>query len=170
MWARTGGTTKWGDPATDVTEFEEHGITGLVRANNKRRPGRSRIVELLKIDQTRMFPNWHQYAGQPGSPRMFIVAETCPELVRQLQDAPLLAIDSGREGAGEIIDPQWESHDGHAVAACRYGAMSRPSASDERELPFETEAEAADWQRREMLKRYDERWENRTNELPSYTI
>ena len=30
-----------------------------------------------------------------------------------------------------MIDPQWESRHGHAVAAIRYGAMSRPRPSNE---------------------------------------
>lgn len=136
MWARNGRQTRWGDPATDVTEFEEHGITGLVQANNHRRPGRSRVIEILKPDRSHRFPAWHPKAGQPGAPRFFVIGDRCPELVQQMQDAPLLAIDSGKTGAGEIVDPDWESDDGHAVAALRYGAMSRPAPS--REKPPET--------------------------------
>ncbi len=131
MWARTGGTSRWGDPATDVTEFREHGIDGLVQANNKRRPGRIRVNELLKPQPDRLFPNWHPRAGENGAPRVFFVADRCPELVAQLQNAPLLPIDSGLEGAGEIVEPKWESSHGHAVAAMRYLAMSRPSPSSE---------------------------------------
>ena len=170
MWARTGGVHRWGDPATDVTEFEDHGIRGLVQANNKRRPGRSRLIELLRPDPDRLFPRWHRLSGETGSPRMFIVGDTCPELVQQLKDAPLLAIDSGKEGAGEIVDPQWESRDGHAVAAARYGAMSRPSPSEEPVLPFERVEDVARWLREELLKADDERWESRVDSAPSYTI
>ena len=54
----------------------------------------------------------------------------CPELAQQLEDAPLLPIDSGRKGAGEIVDPTWEGRSGHAVAALRYGVMGAPGASE----------------------------------------
>ena len=153
MWARNGRTDRWGEPATDVTEFTDHGITGLVQANNKRRPGRSRLVELLKPDPDRLFPGWHPTsAGEHGAPSLFIVKDRCPELVRQLQDAPLLSLESGREGAGEIVDPDWESRDGHAVAAARYGAMSRPHPTPKpKEIPADPRAA--------LLQRVEERWQ-----------
>lgn len=132
MWAKKGGMSRFNEPATDVTEFNDHGISGLVRANNHARPGRSRVVELLKQTPGRLFPDWHPLlASETGSPRMFIVEERCPELVEQMQSAPLLDSESGKAGAGEIVDPGWESHHGHAVAAVRYGAMSRPDAAKE---------------------------------------
>lgn len=131
MWAKNGRATSWGEPATDVTEFQEHGIRGLVQANNKRRPGRSRIAELLKADPEHLFPSWHPNAGQNGSPRLFIVAARCPELVDQLQIAPLNQRPIDGHGAGEVVDPDVESSDLHAVAACRYGAMSRPQSSSQ---------------------------------------
>lgn len=130
MWARKGHVNRWGDPATDVTEFLEHGIGGLVQANNERRAGRIRVAELLKPDPDRLFPSWHPLAGQTGAPRFFINSARCLEIVEQLQAAPLLPIESGKQGAGEIVDPEWESQHGHAVAMVRYGAMSRPSPSD----------------------------------------
>jgi hypothetical protein len=48
-----------------------------------------------------------------------------------MKSAPLLALDSGHRDAGEIVDPDWESRFGHAVAAARYGALTRPEASEE---------------------------------------
>jgi hypothetical protein len=50
-----------------------------------------------------------------------------------LKTAPLLPIESGRTDAIEIVDPRWESQHGHAVAALRYGPMSRPGATEEAE-------------------------------------
>ena len=147
MWARTGQMNRWGQPATDVTEFQEHGIGGLVQANNHRRPGRSRISEMLKPDPRRRFPGWHPRAGEYGAPRLFIVASTCPELVEQLQAAPLLPQESGREGAGEIVDPGWESQHGHAAAAMRYWAMARPGASDEPAPGDPDDPRQAHWQK-----------------------
>lgn len=60
---------------------------------------------------------------------MYVVRARCPELAQQLEDAPLLPIDSGRKGAGEIVDPGREGRHGHAVAALRYGVMGAPGAS-----------------------------------------
>jgi len=42
----------------------------------------------------------------------------------------LLRIGSGRKGAGEIVDPGWETRHGHTVAALRYGVMGAPGASE----------------------------------------
>jgi hypothetical protein len=137
MWARTGGTspggswTKFGTPATDITEFEAFNIRGLVQANNKRRSGLMRLRELLAVDAERPFPVWHPRYGEHGCPRMFIVRDACPELVTQLRDAPLNEVPQDGNPPGEIIDAKWESRHGHAVAAARYGAMSRPDASEE---------------------------------------
>jgi hypothetical protein len=43
-----------------------------------------------------------------------------------LKSAPV-AVDG--IDAGEAVDKRWESEHGHAIAAARYGAMSRPSPS-----------------------------------------
>lgn len=154
MWARTGGISRFGDPATDVSEFEDAGLGGLVRGNNRRRPGRIRVAELLNPDPNRPFPAWHPHAGERGSPRLFIVADRCPELVEQIADAPLLPLESGREGAGEIVDPAWESSDGHAVAALRYGVMSRPDASSE---PDEEPDDYRRYRQQQLLADYEHR-------------
>jgi hypothetical protein len=54
-----------------------------------------------------------------------------------LKSAPV-ALDG--EHAKEAVDRKWESDHGHAVAAFRYGAMSRPSPSDEPKVrPGETD-------------------------------
>lgn len=137
MWARTGGTTSWGEPASDVTEFREHGVGGFVKANNDRMAGRVRLLELMRPDPSRWFPKWHPRYGEQGSPRLFVVGSRCPELVAQLKVAPLLGMDAAQTGAGEIIDPGWESRDGHATAAARYGAISWPSPSKEAEQPLD---------------------------------
>jgi hypothetical protein len=81
-------------------------------------------VDWLAIERARR-------QGLPQStPTIYVVALRCPELVEQLENAPLLPLDSGRKGAGEIVDPTWESRSGHCVAALRYGVMSRPEASE----------------------------------------
>jgi hypothetical protein len=129
MWA-TKGETKWGTPASDITDYEELGIGGFVRANNIRSAGRTRVAELLRPRRDRFFPRWHPRHVERGAPQLFI-ADCCVELIEQVAAAPLLPLDSGRPQAGEIIDPTWESQHGHAVAALRYGCMSRPDASPE---------------------------------------
>lgn len=128
--ARTGALTKLGDPASVLTEFADHGLR-IALANNDPRAGRIRLSEMLRVDPTRRPPQWaHHLEGRSGSPRYF-VSERCSMLIEQLSAAPLLPIDSGRLGAGEIVDPDWEGPHGHAVAAARYGAMSRPRSSVE---------------------------------------
>lgn len=125
MWARTGHRTRMGDAASVATEYLELGVTGLTGANNDRKAGRVRLLELLKPDEERPFPDWHPRAGETGSPRWFIVGDRCVELVDQLHAAPVNPDPVGQKiGAGEIVDPKWESAYGHAVAAARYGAMS----------------------------------------------
>jgi len=127
---RTGGLTRWGEPATIETEFLDHGID-LILGNNHPRTGYARVRELIEPDGARKFPLWHPKAGQYGSPRLFVVKETCPELVEQLKAAPLQPID--KRHAGEMIDPKWEGSHGHSCAALRYGVLSRAAPSVEPE-------------------------------------
>jgi hypothetical protein len=125
MWARIGTQTRMGEPASIVTEYLERDVDGFVQANNDRKAGRARLLELLQPDESRVFPVWHPRAGEPGAPRLFIVRGRSPELVDQLKAAPVNQDPVGqRVGAGEIVDPKWESSYGHAIAAARYGAMS----------------------------------------------
>jgi len=91
-------------------------------------------------------------AGEKGAPRLYIVGRSCPELVEQVKAAPLLPLDSGKTGAGEIVHPDWETTYGHAHAALRYGVMSRPGPSEEPDLE--------DDPRRALLKRVEKRWES----------
>jgi hypothetical protein len=128
-------SSKQGIPATIATEYQDQSgneIT-LTPGNNDRKAGRARISQLLRLDPVRRFPEWHSRRGQKGAPRLFIVGPRCPHLIEQIKGAPLLAIDSGKADAGEIVDPQWETVHGHAHAALRYGMMSRPDATDEAE-------------------------------------
>lgn len=149
MWA-VKGETRYGEPASDITDYRDLGIDWFVRANNRRSAGRTRVAELLKPDEARYFPRWHPLHGETGSPRLFIVAGRCPNLVDQVSAAPLLPIDSGRAGAGEIVDPAWESKHGHAVAALRYGAMSRSSPSEPPPPPLPADRRALEL--RKMLE------------------
>jgi hypothetical protein len=74
--------------------------------------------------------------------------------IEQLRSAP---VQSEGPDAGKAVDGKWESEHGHALAALRYGAMSRPSPSS---WP---EAEPADWEayaKRQALLRHEYRVEN----------
>jgi len=124
---RTSTVNKFGEPATIETEFSDLGVP-VMRGNDNPKAGYTRLRELLKPDPTRRFPDWHPFRGKPGSPRLFIVVDRVPELIEQLESATVQPIDK-RDG-GEKVDPDWEGRYGHAVAAARYGAMSRPDASD----------------------------------------
>ena len=131
-------SSKQGIPATIATEYQDQsdGKIHLVPGNNDRAAGMARLQELLRRDETRAFPDWHERRGETGSPRLFIFTR-CHELVEQMKAAPILDLDSGKKDAGEIVDPDWESAYGHAHAALRYGVMSRPDASNELERPPE---------------------------------
>lgn len=128
----TGTARRFGEKATISTEFLDHGIS-IIPANNNRLAGYVRLRELIEPDSNRRFPDWHPRRGEYGAPRLFVDVDRCPDLVKQFQTAPLEPMDS-RFG-GECIDGDFEKRRGHALAACRYGAMSRPSPSDEPEIP-----------------------------------
>ena len=71
---------------------------------------------------------------------MYVVDSTCPELAEQLKTAPLQPIE--KKLAGEIIDPEWETTWGHAIAATRYGALTWMQPSHEVNLDPEDPREA----------------------------
>jgi phage terminase large subunit len=137
---RWGTKTCWADPsvfahhglstaknwrASIATEYAEHGIN-LAPANHDRQAGYSRLLEFLHVEPGRVPPPWAQVrGGVDGAPRLYVFA-SCKELIRQLKSAPIAADE---QLAGEAVDRRWESEHGHAVAAARYGAMSRPSPS-----------------------------------------
>ena len=127
LWKRTYGKNKWGAPAMLTDEFSDNGIV-LTAANNDPRAGLARLRELLKLDTTHPYPEWHPLAGKKGSPRIFFT-NACSDLVDELRAAPLQPMDL-RDG-GEIVDPKWEGKNGHAVAMARYAVMSKPEASTE---------------------------------------
>lgn len=132
LWQTSGIQNRWGEPASLLSEYAEAGVEGFIRANKGRKEGRARLLELMRPDPERMFPRWHPRYGEFGSPRLFVVASRCPELVEQIKGAPTNEKPVGdRMGAGEATDPTWESAHGHATAALRYGAMSWREATPE---------------------------------------
>lgn len=157
-WNRSSVTPKLGDPASAADEFGKLGVP-LTKANNDRRAGFLRVSELLKRDETHLFPEWHQLAGRPGSPRLFIVGrESTVPLREQLADAPLEESEPGpNQGPhpGEAVAVKWERGKGHAHAALRYGAMTRPSPSDK---PYEPLPDPRAQFLREFHERRD-RWD-----------
>ena len=128
--------TRWGKRdvrGTEMgpeTEFAEHGVV-FVRGQNDRRAGYARVLELLKEDEDRVFPEWHPKAGERGTPRFFVLDSLELQLlVDNLRDAPIEDVDSALSRfPGEAVDQVWEHNFGHAHAALRYGLMSRPSDS-----------------------------------------
>ena len=125
IFARHGLTDRLGRPASIATEYADYRI-GLSAANNDRKAGYLRLCELLHPDDGRIRPPWAN-PGTDGAPRLYVVS-TCGHLIAQLQSAPLAA-----EGAdaGEAVDPKWATAHGHAIDAARYGALSRPSPSEQ---------------------------------------
>jgi hypothetical protein len=127
---------RFGNKTSVMQEFADLGVGGLVPANNDRQAGFLRLAELIRRDfgdedterRPRRFPAWHPLAGEHGSPRVFI-QKRCPNLIEQLRAAPLEV--EGKPLFGEAIAGDWESREGHAVAAARYGFLSRPGPSKE---------------------------------------
>jgi PBSX family phage terminase large subunit len=135
IFAQHGHTNTLGRPASIATEYADYQI-GLSPANNDRKAGYLHLCELLHVDPNRIPATWASVpAHVDGSPRLFVFA-TCRRLIDQLKSAPLAV-----EGldAGEAVDPKWASAHGHAVDAARYGALSRPSPSEEPLPPLEDE-------------------------------
>jgi hypothetical protein len=56
---------------------------------------------------------------------------------------------------GDTVDPDWETRHGHAHAAARYGAMSRPRPAGPAD-PDEPDDYKA-WKQAELLRKHDER-------------
>lgn len=154
VWHRTGQRNRWGRPQMLADEFSDAGVP-LVPANNDPRAGLVRLRTLIDRDPEHRFPAWHPLAGEPGSPRLFIVKGACAALVEQLRNAPLQPVDK-RDG-GEIIDPVWESRHGHWTAASRYAVMAKPQPSKQ------PEAEVQVNRRAEYARRLAER--SRQSEL-----
>ena len=125
--AKYGLANRLGDPASVRTEYAEHGI-GLTGANSDREAGYLRLLELLHVEPGRIPPPWaHVPADVGGAPRCRVL-DRCKHLIAQLKSAPVV-LDGAH--AKEAVDGKWEGDHGHAVAALRYGAMSRPSPSEE---------------------------------------
>jgi PBSX family phage terminase large subunit len=129
--AQHGLSDQLGRSASVMTEYADYGI-GLSRANNDRTAGYLRLCELLHVEPGRIPPPWASVpAHVGGAPRLYVFA-TCTHLIEQLKSAPVAA--DGVD-AGEAVDPKWASAHGHAVDAARYGALSRPSPSEEEPPP-----------------------------------
>jgi hypothetical protein len=149
VFAHHGHSNRWGQPKSIATEYAEHGVY-LRAANNDRPAGYARLLELLHVEPGRIAPRWAQLPeGVGGAPRLYVF-RTCRHTIEQLKSAPVAA-----DGvvAGEAVDPKWESAHGHAHAALRYGAMSRPS-------PSTPPPEELDDPRTALLRRNLERWES----------
>jgi PBSX family phage terminase large subunit len=133
--AQHGLSDQLGRPASVMTEYADFGI-GLSPANNDRKAGYLRLGELLHVEPGRIAPPWaHVPAGLGGAPRLYVFS-TCQHLIEQLKSAP---VAEDGVAAGEAVDAKWESAHGHAVAAARYGALSRPSPSEEPPPPLQDE-------------------------------
>jgi hypothetical protein len=165
---RTSTVNRFGEASTIESEFADLGVP-LARAHNDPRAGYTRLRELIKPDPKHRFPDWHPFRGRTGSPHLFIVAQGCPQLVEQFETAPLQGED--KQWTGEMVDPKWESAHGHALAACRYGAMSRPQVPVEPERP-PSNPEWSDDQtaRAEWFWEHNKRRDGRDNEIRDYDL
>ena len=134
VFARHGLERRLGDPASIATEYADFTI-GLSPANNDRKAGYHRLCELLHLELDRYAPSWASpSSGTGGAPRLYVFS-TCRHLIDQFKSAPVAV--EGMD-AGEIVDPKWATSHGHAIDAARYGAMSRPSPSEDEPEPDPT--------------------------------
>jgi hypothetical protein len=124
------------------TEYADRGI-GISPGQNDRREGYARVLEQIRPDPGRYFPEWHPRRGEKGSPRLFVFSR-CANVIDQLQSARVKP-----EGADslDIVDPEWEHVHGHAHAAIRYLVLSRLGPSEKPVPPAE---EREFWSRRAM--------------------
>jgi hypothetical protein len=157
MWSEYGLTNKREMPASIATELNDHGVTGLIRANNDRAAGYLRLRELLHPEPGRIPPPWARLANVAAAPRLYIF-EDCTNLIEQLKNAPTTT--KGRSvDIGDTVDPDWETRHGHAHAAARYGAMSRPRPAGPADSGEPDDWKS--WKQAELLRKHDERVENR---------
>jgi len=126
--ASHGLQTQWGRPASVLTEYREHGVDWLRFANNDRVAGYSRLLELIHVVPQRIAPRWAQVPAHAGGSQRLFIFRNCVHVIEQLKSAP---VASEGPDAGKAVDAKWEGEHGHAHAALRYGAMSRPAPSAE---------------------------------------
>jgi hypothetical protein len=111
---------KFGEPASVGTEYYERGID-VARANNDRAAGYMRLLELWRVEPGRLAPDWGRVPERAGGSTRLFISERCAHLIAQLQSAPVAENDVG---AGQCVDPQWESSHGHASLARAGGVES----------------------------------------------
>jgi len=120
-------------------EYMEHGINGLIPAQNDVIAGINRVKEYMRLDTERLNP----ITQSTGAPRLFVFRGMCPNLEKEL------ASYRWKEKRGNLNDPDEPVKSGdHAVDALRYYVMSRPSPAKEEQKKHDTKAERL---RREML-------------------
>ncbi len=85
----------------------------------------NRFQEYLHPNPRHKFPNWHPRAGQPGSPRAFIVG--CPNFVRELPQQRWKAVPMED---GEFKDEADRSIPNHATDCALYTSRELPRATE----------------------------------------
>jgi hypothetical protein len=86
------------------------------------------------------------------------IFKSCRNLIDQFRSAPVAAEGIG---AGNIVDPKWESSRGHAHACARYGAMSWT-------VPAKPPEEWEPDPRKRAFRKHIELW-NKSGPPPKYT-
>lgn len=125
------GRIKLGQHATIRTEFAEFGV-GIQPGNDDLKSAYVRIRGLMERQYDRRFPLWNEKRGSNGAPRIYFDEGRCPHLVSEIRSAPLEPFEK-RDG-GERVEVDWERRRGHAHAALRYLALSRPVGADDVEV------------------------------------
>ena len=137
--AEHGLTGRFGEPASILREYREHGLY-LSLAQNDRQAGYARLRELLHVEPGRIPPEWaHVPSELGGAPRLYVF-KGCERLIEQLRSAPVATEGAN---AGKAIDDHWESAHGHAVASARYGALSWPRPPEQPEERIDDPRRAA---------------------------
>lgn len=129
--AETGEYIVWIDPAVSGDSdphtgrnfkqlYAEQGIAGM-NANKAVLAGIAKVEQMLAPDQTHLYPKWHPRAGQPGSPRMFIMKGYCPALQHEF---PLYRWEEKRNQGDQNEIEKPRKYLDHALDAARYGIMA----------------------------------------------
>ena len=83
---------------------------------------------MFHVVPERIAPRWAQVPAHAGGSPWLFVFRNCVHVIEQLKSTP---VASEGPDAGKAVEAKWEREHGHAHAALRYGAMSRPAPSAE---------------------------------------
>lgn len=104
-------------------EYTDHGLVGLVKGQNDKKAGISRMKSFLMYNPERI----HPITKQKGAPKLFVFRDKCPAFTKEI------ASYRWKEKRENLNDPDEPVKlDDHAMDETRYFVMSRPAYSEEK--------------------------------------